>query len=123
MEAAGRRAAGRARTRLRGMLARTAFACMTGSATASTCSSRCWTGRPVFSSAWWVPATLFTIYNRQTLQVKEVARSCSCPFRRTIMKLEDEKEVCYELRFGHRGVYLPDRPEILYLFVIHGFGS
>lgn len=63
------------------------------------------------------------VYNQKTMLANEVARSCPCPFRKTIVKLEGEKEICYELRFGHRKVYLPDRPEPLYLLVIHGFGA
>lgn len=63
------------------------------------------------------------VYNQKTMLANEVARSCPCPFRKTIVKLEGDKEVCYELRFGHRKVYLPDRPEPLYLLVIHGFGA
>jgi hypothetical protein len=50
------------------------------------------------------------VYNRQTLLANELARSCPCPFRKVIVKLEGEKEVCYELRLGHRKVYLPGLP-------------
>lgn len=63
------------------------------------------------------------VYNNKTMLAKEVARTCPCLFRKTIVKLEGDREVCHELRFGHRKVHLPDRPEPLYLLVIHGFGA
>ena len=63
------------------------------------------------------------VYNNKTMRPKEVARTCPCLFRKTIVKLEGDREVCHELRFGHRKVHLPDRPEPLYLLVIHGFGA
>jgi len=63
------------------------------------------------------------VHNKKTMLAKDIAHTCPCPFRKTIVKLEGTREVTYELRFGHRKVYLPERPEPLYLLVIHGFGA
>ncbi len=63
------------------------------------------------------------VHNKKTMLAKDIAHTCPCPYRKTIVKLEGAREVTYELRFGHRKVYLPDRPEPLYLLVIHGFGA
>jgi uncharacterized short protein YbdD (DUF466 family) len=62
------------------------------------------------------------VFNRQIMRADEVARRCPCPFRHVVAKLDGDKEVCFELRFGHRKVYLPGRSQPLYLLVIHGFG-
>jgi len=63
------------------------------------------------------------IYNNQTLLVSKIAAECRCPFTKTITRFEDGKERVYTLRFGFRRVRLPDRPELLGLLVIHGFGD
>ena len=58
----------------------------------------------------------------ETLLARDVAARCPCPYRSTIVKLEGDREVVYTLRFGYRKVQLPERPEPLYLLVIHGLG-
>lgn len=63
------------------------------------------------------------IHNKKTLLAQEVARNCPCRFSKTVVRLEGEKETCYELSFGYRKVQLPDRPEPLYLLVVRGFGK
>lgn len=63
------------------------------------------------------------VYNKKIMLAKEVARTCPCLFRKTIIKLAGDREVSHELRFGYRKVHLPDRTEPLYLLVIHGFGA
>lgn len=63
------------------------------------------------------------VHNKKTMLARDIAHTCPCHFRKTIVKLQDAREVTYELRFGHRKVFLPDRPEPLYLLVIHGFGA
>lgn len=63
------------------------------------------------------------IHNNKTMLAKDIAHTCPCRYRKTVVKLEKAREVTYELRFGYRKVYLPDRPEPLYLLVIHGFGA
>jgi hypothetical protein len=67
--------------------------------------------------------TRHLIHNKKTLLAHEVARDCPCRFRKTVVRLEGEKEKCYELRFGYRKVHLPKRTEPLYLLVVHGFGK
>lgn len=63
------------------------------------------------------------VYNKKTMLAKDIAHTCPCLFRKTIVKLEGDREVTHELRFGYRKVLLPDRSEPLYLLVIHGFGA
>jgi hypothetical protein len=62
------------------------------------------------------------ISNGQTVLASEVAARCPCPFSHSIVKLEHDREVVHHLRFGFRKVYLPERPEPLYLLVVHGLG-
>lgn len=54
---------------------------------------------------------------------REIALRCPCPYRETIVKVEDGKEKVYHLDFGYRKVYLPGRAEPLGLVVVHGFGK
>lgn len=63
------------------------------------------------------------VYNKKTMLAKDVAHTCPCLFRKTIVRLDGDREVTHELRFGYRKVHLPDRAEPLYLLVIHGFGA
>jgi hypothetical protein len=63
------------------------------------------------------------IYNKQKMLASDVADLCPCPFAKSIVRIDGEKEKRYELKFGFRKVRLPDRTEPLYLLVIHGFGN
>jgi len=63
------------------------------------------------------------IHNGKVLLAHDVARGCRCLHAKTITRIQDGKERVYVLRFGFRRVLLPDRPEPLYLLVIHGFGE
>ena len=63
------------------------------------------------------------IYNGKTMLASDVAHGCACRFAKVITRIEGERERTYELRFGFRRVYLPERPEPLYLLVIRGFGQ
>lgn len=63
------------------------------------------------------------ISNKKTLLASEVAARCPCPHSHTIVKMEGAREKVYTLRFGYRKVYLPTRPEPLYLLVVHGLGQ
>lgn len=63
------------------------------------------------------------VYNKQSMLAHEIARQCPCRYSKTVVRLEKDKEIAYHLRFGYRKVQLPERPEPLYLLVIHGFGS
>lgn len=63
------------------------------------------------------------VYHGQTMLAQEVVRGCPCPFAKAVVKLDGDREVCYTLRFGYRKVYLPERPELLYLLVVHGLGA
>jgi hypothetical protein len=58
----------------------------------------------------------------QTLLAKEIARTCPCPHRTFVSRIEGARERHYELRFGFRRVKLPEREEPLNLLVIRGFG-
>ncbi len=63
------------------------------------------------------------IFNKKTLLAQEIVRACPCPFAKTVTRMEEGKEKVYSLRFGFRKVRLPNRPEPLYLLLIHGFGA
>ena len=53
----------------------------------------------------------------------KLASSCRCPYAKTIVRLKNGKETVYTLTFGYRKVRLPDRPEQLYMIVVHGLGE
>lgn len=63
------------------------------------------------------------VCNGKTMLASDAAASCHCTHRKTIIRVEGNRERVYELRFGFRHVYLPNRPERLCLLVIHGFGN
>ena len=67
--------------------------------------------------------TRHLVYNGKTLVAEAVAKGCRCRHAKTIVRIKKGKERVHELRFGFRKVRLPDRPEPLYLLVIHGFGE
>lgn len=63
------------------------------------------------------------VFNGKALLAHQVAQGCRCLYRQTVTRIEKGKERVYELRFGFRRVYLPERSESLYLLVVHGFGE
>lgn len=63
------------------------------------------------------------VWNGKTVLAEALARTCPCRHAKTISRIENGEERCYELRFGFRKVRLPNRPEVLYLLVVHGFGK
>jgi len=63
------------------------------------------------------------VFNRQTRLARDIAAQCPCRYRQTVVRFEEGKECPYTLRFGYRRVYLPQRPEPLYLLVVHGLGA
>jgi len=63
------------------------------------------------------------VFNGKTLLAHQVAQGCRCPYRKSVIRIEEGKERVYELRFGFRRVCLPERSEPLYLLVVHGFGD
>lgn len=63
------------------------------------------------------------IYKGSSILTSDIAKSCPCPYRETIVKIDDGKEKVYHLEFGFRKVMFPDRKESLGLLVIKGFGK
>lgn len=63
------------------------------------------------------------VYNGKTMLASDAAEGCRCEHRRTIVRVEGNRERVYELSFGFRRVFLPDRQEPLCLLVIRGFGA
>ena len=59
----------------------------------------------------------------QTQLAQDIAQQCPMQHRRRIVRFEDGKEKSREITFGMRRVYLPERPEPLYLLVIKGLGA
>jgi hypothetical protein len=62
------------------------------------------------------------VSNGKTMLASDVAARCPCPHSHPIVKVEQGCEVAYHLDFGFRKVYLPERPEPLYLLVVRGLG-
>jgi hypothetical protein len=54
---------------------------------------------------------------------RELARDCPYLYSETIVKEDKGKERVFQLDFGFRKVFLPDREEQLYLLVIKGLGN
>ncbi|MFQ6001875.1 MAG: transposase, partial [Anaerolineae bacterium] len=54
---------------------------------------------------------------------RDIAGECPCPYRETVVKMEEGKEKVYHLEFGFRHIRLPGRPEVLGLIVVKGFGQ
>lgn len=63
------------------------------------------------------------VHQGQTLLARDLAQQCPCLHAKTISRIENGRERTYVLRFGFRRVRLPDRPELLCLFVVRGFGK
>jgi len=63
------------------------------------------------------------VYNGKTMLAQDAAAHCRCRHAKSIVRIEDGKERVHALEFGFRKVSLPDRPQPLYLLVIHGFGE
>lgn len=63
------------------------------------------------------------IYGNRKELVWDIAQKCPCLYRETIIRVEDGKEKVYQLDFGYRKVYMPEREESLWLLVVHGFGK
>ena len=53
----------------------------------------------------------------------DIARTCPCPYKQTIVKMDGDKENIYHLKFGFKKVYFPGRDEQLGLLVVKGFGQ
>lgn len=64
------------------------------------------------------------LYRRGKVRMLELAERCSLPYRETVVKEKDGREVVYPLKFGFVPVYLPEHPKKkLYLVVVKGFGQ
>lgn len=63
------------------------------------------------------------LYKGEPVLASQLARTCPCHHRHSVVRIKGDQERAYELRFGFCRVQLPERPEPLYLLVIHGFGS
>lgn len=67
--------------------------------------------------------TRYLMHGMKEELVWKIAQNCPCPYRETIIKVEDGKEKIYHLDFGYRKVRLPGRPEALNLVIVRGFGQ
>ena len=63
--------------------------------------------------------------DRRKLQgsVAEVAGRCRLRHQARIIKIQDEQEKAYDLRYGAEPIRLPGRSEPLWLVVVAGFGE
>ena len=66
-----------------------------------------------------------TVIDRRNLQgsVAEVAGRCRLRHQARIIKIQDEQEKAYDLRYGAEPIPLPGRSEPLWLVVVAGFGE
>jgi len=66
-----------------------------------------------------------TVIDRRKLQgsVAEVAGRCRLRHQARIIKIQDEQEKAYDLRYGAEPIRLPGRSEPLWLVVVAGFGE
>jgi len=66
-----------------------------------------------------------TVIDRRQLQgsVAEVAGRCRLRHQARIIKIQDEQEKAYDLRYGAEPIRLPGRSEPLWLVVVVGFGE
>jgi Transposase DDE domain len=66
-----------------------------------------------------------TVIDRRQLQgsVAEVAGRCRLRHQARIIKIQDEQEKAYDLRYGVEPIRLPGRSEPLWLVVVAGFGE
>jgi hypothetical protein len=66
-----------------------------------------------------------TVIDRRNLQgsVAEVAGRCRLRHQARIIKIQDEQEKAYDLRYGAEPIRLPGRSEPLWLVVVAGFGE
>lgn len=66
-----------------------------------------------------------TVIDRRKLQgsVAEVAGRCRLRHQARIIKIQDEQEKAYDLRYGAEPIRLPGRSEPLWLVVVAGFGQ
>src|SRR4030066_1525564 len=63
------------------------------------------------------------VYEGEEILARDIAYKCRCPYKETIVKVEDGREKVYHLEFGYRKVRLPGMAEILGLLVVRGFGQ
>ena len=63
------------------------------------------------------------IYDNKRIEALELANTCECPYKETIVKMEDYREKVYHLRYGFKSVKLPDLEYSLWMLVVNGFGE
>jgi hypothetical protein len=63
------------------------------------------------------------VFGGKAQLARDLAIGCSCQYSETIVKQEQGKERVLHLDFGFRKVFLPRRPEPLYLLVIKGLSD
>jgi hypothetical protein len=63
------------------------------------------------------------IYKGSSILTSDIAKSCPCLYRETVVNIRDGKEKVYHLEFGFRNVKFPGRNDPLGLLVVKGFGS
>lgn len=58
-----------------------------------------------------------------TTLASDIAASCPCPYKQTIIKMDGDKEKIYHLEFGFKVVRFPGTDAPLSLLVVRGFGQ
>jgi hypothetical protein len=63
------------------------------------------------------------IYQGETVRSLWLAFACKLPYQKSIVKIIDEKEVIYDLSFGHVKVQLPEMDAPLHMVVVRGISA
>ena len=63
------------------------------------------------------------IYSNKIHNALELAENTKCPYRQTIVKIDNGKEKIYHISYGYRKIKLPmHKDKQLYMLVVKGFG-
>lgn len=65
----------------------------------------------------------FLQYNHKLLITLDLANTCDCPYKETIVRMEDGKEKAYHIRYGFKPVKFPGNKNQLFMLVVKGFGE
>ena len=63
------------------------------------------------------------VYQSKTTRSLWLAYACRLPYKKTIVKMHEGKEISYDLNYGYLSVQLPGLKAPLSLVVVKGFGS
>jgi hypothetical protein len=62
-------------------------------------------------------------YDHKLVITLDLANTCECPYKETIVRMEDGKEKVYDVRYGFKPVKFPSKQNQLFMLVVKGFGE